>query len=169
MAADPRDALSASITRVRRAILRLAEQRGAAERTFGAVVVSAAEVHRLLREQRRDLEHSADEIARARGLAGTAAARVRAEGADASAYERTEAALQRQADVVAAARRQLADAEAACRDNVAGARQLFADNLTRLETSLREQLGLLVRLEQLDRMPRAAAARHRQRWQPGHQ
>jgi hypothetical protein len=169
MAADPGAALAASIARVRRAIVQIAEQRVAAERTFATLVVNEARLQRLLREQRGYLEDSMGEIARAGEFANAAAARVRAEGADAAPYEQTAAALQRQADVVDAARRQLADAEAAGRDNMARARQLFDDNLARLENSLREQLELLVRLEELDRRHGAADARVRQRWQVGHQ
>jgi hypothetical protein len=166
VAADPREALAGSLRHARRAIALIAEQRDAAERQFGALVVNEANVLNALREQRRYLESSLDEIERARELAAQAGAAV-AGGDDALPYERTVAGLQRQADVVAASHAQLQDAELACRDNVSRARELLRDNEARLDASLREQLQLLAALERLDRDRGVDQAR--EGWQTGHQ
>lgn len=151
MAADRRDALGDSLRQARRAIARIAEQRDAAQRRFGALVVDEANVLQALRAQRAWLDGSLAEIERARALAVDAGVAARAGGGDARPYEQTAAGLQRQADVVAASRAQLEAAQLACRDNVSRARELLHDTQAALDASLREQLRLLSSLERLDR------------------
>jgi len=167
VAADPREALAGSLRHARRAIALIADQRAAAERQFGALVVNEANVVQALRAQRTCLESSRDEIERARALAAQAGEAAHADGGDATPYEQTVAGLQRQADVVAATRAQLEDAEHACRDNVSRARALLRDNQSRLDASLREQLQLLAALERLERD--RGVDQLRRDWQDGHQ
>jgi hypothetical protein len=167
VAADPRETVAGSLTQARRAIARIAEQREAAERRFGALVVDEANVLHALRVQRVCLETSVAEIARAGALAAQAGDAARANGDDATPYEQTVAGLQRQADVVAATQTQLADAEHACRDNVSRARALLRDNQARLDASLREQLQLLAALERIERD--RSVDQLRGGWQAGHQ
>jgi hypothetical protein len=151
VAADPREALAASLAETRRAIARIAEDRQATERDFGAVVLNAAELGRVLQEQRVRLDRTLAEIDRARDLAGRAARRAGTDGAEVAAYEETVAGLQRQAEVVGSARAQLAEADGMSRQNVVRAHALLRANRARLDASLREQLDLLARLERLDR------------------
>lgn len=105
----------------------------------------------MLRAQRDHLEQTRVEIERTRDFAQRAGEQARSEGADDTPYLQTAIDLQRQADVVTAASRQLVEADAASSQNVARARELLRDNQARLDESLREQLPLLARLEQLDR------------------
>jgi chromosome segregation ATPase len=167
VAADPLQRLAGSLTQVRHAIARIAEQREASERRFGVLVVDEARLLDALRAQRSHLDSTRDEIERARDLAAKAADAARAEGTDATPYEQTVAGLARQADVVAASRTQLADAEQACEGNVSQARALLQDNQARLDASLREQLHLLAALERLDGDRGVDQAR--KGWQRGHQ
>jgi hypothetical protein len=156
VAADPLEALAGSLARVRHAIARIAEQRHAAERNYGAVVVSQVGLREMLREQRNYLHLSSAEIVRARDLARRAAENARVEGSDAAPYEQTATGLDRQVAVVDAACRQLADVDEAWLGNVARARTLLQESRARLDASLREQLELLARLERLDRDRRTA-------------
>lgn len=166
---DPLQGLTASLAQVRRALARIAEQRDVTERSYAAMVVSEAQLQRVLTEQRAYLDRSRAEIERAREVARRAADQARDDGLDASAYEQTIEALAAEIDVLEAARQQLAVADEARRENAARARALLHDNRSRLDASLREQLRLLDRLEQLDRDRGIAAARRRQSWQRGHQ
>lgn len=169
--ASPEGESSAAI---RRAIIRLAEQREQAAADAGRAVVTQAELIRAVRDQRAYLSRVVGEIDAAIALASDAAARARSEavsasldGADverlgdaaAAPYAQTGAALRRQRDVVSATAAQLERLDAVSAEQIARTRELLRESVRSLDDAIREQLRLLVELERIERARLVAAAR----------
>lgn len=182
----PAPADAESTAAIRRAIIRLTEQREQAAADAGRALVTQAEVTQSVRNQRAYLARVVREIDAALALAADAAARARSEaasaaprGADterladdadaerladaaAAPYEHTGAALRRQREVVTGTAAQLEHLDAISAEQIARTRELLRESVRSLDAAIREQLRLLVEFERIERKRIVAAAR----WNP---
>lgn len=163
-----------STAAIRRAIIRLTEQREQAVADAGRALVTHAELSQAVRNQHAYLARVTREIDAALDLAAHAAERARTDAVAAAAgdadaerlgtaaaapYERTCAALRRQGDVVAATAVQLESLDAISAEQIARTRELLRESVRSLDGAIREQLRLLVELERIERARLVAAAR----------
>lgn len=139
--------------RIRQTIAAIGDQRSAAAANTGAALVNQAQVERALRDQMAQLVRVREQITDALATAERAAAGARADDGELAAapYEQTADGLRSALDVVGASFAQLDGLHDVSQTNIQQARELVAAARRTLDTALRDQVKLLLRLERVHR------------------
>jgi hypothetical protein len=152
------------------AIGRLRRDQRAVESRLGTAFVDAASLQRALADQRRLLDAAREQIRQAHAAARRAAEGAAVDGGDVAAapYRLAADGFVAQLRVVEATAAQLDRLGAGASDNLEQARRVLRESAASLDRALRAEVGLLSRVERLDRERLRGRGGHSD-WQDGHQ